>query len=147
MKSRLNFKHFQKKMTLIADVFPKLRTPKYVVKQMSKKSRFRGHFDRQDGKGDQTMLKFERNQLYHISWSLWRQLFWKQSLLVISKVLRIFVNILTADDKYFLLNRNNLRHPIQMQLSQKQKAFSEILSAILKYMLNFEHFRKKRWAS
>ena len=50
-------------MTLIADVFPKLRTPKYVVKQMSKKSRFRGHFDRQDGKGDQTMLKFERNQL------------------------------------------------------------------------------------
>ena len=40
-------------MTLIADVFPKLRTPKYVVKQMSKKSRSRGYFDRQDGKGGQ----------------------------------------------------------------------------------------------
>ena len=31
-KSILNFERFQKKMTLIADVFPKLRTPKYVVK-------------------------------------------------------------------------------------------------------------------
>ena len=29
---RLNFEHFQKKMTLIAHVFPKLRTPKNEVK-------------------------------------------------------------------------------------------------------------------
>ena len=27
-KSALNFEHFQEKVTLIADVFPKLRTPK-----------------------------------------------------------------------------------------------------------------------
>ena len=33
----------------------------------------------------------------------------------------MFVNIFTADDKCFLLNRDNLRHPIQMQLSDKQK--------------------------
>ena len=32
LKARLNFEHLQKKMTLIADVFPKLRTPKYFVK-------------------------------------------------------------------------------------------------------------------
>ena len=32
LKSRLNFEHFQKKnMTLIANVFPKLRTPKNVT--------------------------------------------------------------------------------------------------------------------
>ena len=31
-------------MTLIADVFPKLKTPKNVVKRISKKSRFRGPF-------------------------------------------------------------------------------------------------------
>ena len=43
LKSILNFKHFQKKkMALIADVFPKLRTPKKVVKQISKKSNFSG---------------------------------------------------------------------------------------------------------
>ena len=28
LKSTLNFEHFQKKMTLIADVFPKLPSPK-----------------------------------------------------------------------------------------------------------------------
>ena len=41
-KFRLSFEHFQKKkMTLIADVFLNLRTPK-----MSKKSRSRGPFDK-----------------------------------------------------------------------------------------------------
>ena len=37
-------------MTLIADLFPKLRTPKNVLRYMSKKSRFKGPFDRQHGK-------------------------------------------------------------------------------------------------
>ena len=31
-KSTLNFEHFQKKMTLIADVFPKLPSPKKVIR-------------------------------------------------------------------------------------------------------------------
>ena len=39
------FEQFQdKKMTLIADVFFNLRTLKDVIRQMSKKSRFRGPF-------------------------------------------------------------------------------------------------------
>ena len=38
-KSALNFEHFQKKMTLIAYVFPKLTTTKNVLRQMSKSSR------------------------------------------------------------------------------------------------------------
>ena len=52
----------------------------------------------------------------------------------------MFVNILTTDDKYSLFNRDNLRRPIQMQLSQKQKTFSEFIAAFLKAGLNFEHF-------
>ena len=32
LKSTLNFEHYQKKMTLIADVFPKLPSPKKVVR-------------------------------------------------------------------------------------------------------------------
>ena len=32
LKSTLNFEHFQKKMTLIADVFPKLPSPKNVIR-------------------------------------------------------------------------------------------------------------------
>ena len=36
----------KKKMSFIADLFPKLRTPKNVVRFLSKKSRFKGPFDR-----------------------------------------------------------------------------------------------------
>ena len=43
--------------------------------------------------------------------------------------LKNFVDTLTADDKYSLFNRDNLRQPIQMQLSQKDKAFSELFAA------------------
>ena len=44
-------------MILIADFFPKLRTPENVVRYMSKKSRFKGPFDRQHGKRIQTLLR------------------------------------------------------------------------------------------
>ena len=53
-------------MTLIADVFLKFWTPKNVVRYMSKKSRFRGPFDRQDDKPAQTLLQSERQHPYHI---------------------------------------------------------------------------------
>ena len=43
-------------MNLIADFFPKLRTPENVVRYMSKNSRFKGPFDGEDGKRIQTLL-------------------------------------------------------------------------------------------
>ena len=61
---------------------------------------------------------------------------------MIYKILRLFFNTLTADDKHYLLNRNNLTLPIQMQLSQKQKTFSEFFFGFLKPMLIFKHFPK-----
>ena len=42
-------------MTFIADLFPKLRTPKDVVRYLSKKSRFKGTFDKEHGKRVQTL--------------------------------------------------------------------------------------------
>ena len=64
-------------------------------------------------------------------------------MLVLCKILRLFVNTLTDDDNYFLLYRDNLTQPIQILLSQKQKAFYQFFSAFLKSTLNFEHFGKK----
>ena len=55
----------------------------------------------------------------------------------------MFVNTLTADDKYSLLNRDNLRQPIWTLLSQKQKTFSGFFLAFSKSTLNFEHFQQK----
>ena len=62
---------------------------------------------------------------------------------MICKILRLFVNAFTADDKYSLLNRDNLMPQILMILSKKQKTFSNFLSAVLKSRLNFEHFQNK----
>ena len=64
-------------------------------------------------------------------------------MLVLCKILRLFVNTLTDDDKYSLLYRDNLTQPIQILLSQKQKTFSQVFSAFLKFKLKFEHFKKK----
>ena len=54
----------------------------------------------------------------------------------------MFVNTLTADDKYCLLNRDNLTPPIRMQLSQKQETFPEFFLAFSKSTSDFEDFEK-----
>ena len=67
----------------------------------------------------------------------------EMSVLVIHKILRLLVNTLTADDKHYLLNRNNLAQLIQIQLSEKQKIFSEFFLPFLKSVLNFRDLRMK----
>ena len=67
----------------------------------------------------------------------------EMSVLVIHKILRLLVNTLTADDKHYLLNRNNFAQPIQIQLSEKQKIFSEFFLPFLKSVLNFKDLRMK----
>ena len=64
-------------------------------------------------------------------------------MLELCKILGLFVNTLTDDDKYSLLYRDNLTQPIQILLSQKRKNFSRFFSAFLKSTLNFKHFQKK----
>ena len=64
-------------------------------------------------------------------------------MLELCKILGLFVNTLTDDDKYSLLYRDNLTQQIQILLSQKPKTFSQLFSEILKPTLNFAHFQKK----
>ena len=68
---------------------------------------------------------------------------WKKSVLVIHKSLIVFVNTLRVNDKHDLLNRDNLTQQIQIQLSQKEKIFSQFFFALLKSILNFKHLPKK----
>ena len=93
------------------------------------------------------MLKSERQQLYHIDWSLWRQSSLKKSTLVIWKILWLLFDPLTVDDKYALLNRGNLLQHFQIQLSHKRKIFSKFSFAFSKFRFNFKHFQNKRWLS
>ena len=64
---------------------------------------------------------------------------------MINKILRLFVKALTVGDKFYLLNRDNLTRPIQMQLCQKEKTFAEFFFFfdIVKSILNFKHLPEK----
>ena len=55
----------------------------------------------------------------------------------------MFVNALTADDKYSGSNMQNLRQQFETPLSQKQKTFSWFFIAFLKCGWNLEHFQNK----
>ena len=62
---------------------------------------------------------------------------------MIHKFLWLFFNTLTVNGKHYLLNRDNLRQQIHMQLSEKHKTFSEFFFGFLKSILNFKRFPKK----
>ena len=62
---------------------------------------------------------------------------------MIHKILTPFFNILTVNDKYYLLNRHNLRQTIQMLLSKEQNTLSEFFFGFLKSILNFKHLPKE----
>ena len=110
---------------------------------MSEKFRFRGPFEKQHSKRSQAPLKSASQHLYLIHWSLPRKSSWKKSVLLTWQVLELLLNSLDADGKYHVLNKNNLTIPVQMQFSQKQKHFSQVLPVFLKYKFNFEYFEKK----
>ena len=126
-------------MTLIADAFAKLLTSKNRVRKVSKNSRFRGPFHKQHGKQVQKPLKSERQHLHHIYWLLRRQLNWRKFLLEIFKILKLFLKILTAHDKYSLLNRNNFLPNLFF--------FFFFFFCIFVIKIKFWRFSKKKWAS
>ena len=110
---------------------------------MPKESRFRGPFDKQYGKPTEALLKSASQYLYHIHWLLGTRLCSKKSRLLTCQILELLVNTLPTDEKYPVLNRDNLTTPIQMQLSQKQKTFSQFFPALLESSLIFVCFEKK----
>ena len=134
---------FKNEMTLIAKVFPKLRTLKNMVRSICKKFCFKGSFGKQHGKLAQTLLKFERQRICDIYWSLCTQLACKKPLLVTCKISTLFPNKLSADGKYSLLTWDNWKQPIRMQLSRKKKTFSQFFCASLKSSLNFALLQTK----
>ena len=66
------------------------------------------------------------------------------SLLVISEILGLFVNTLTADAKHSLHNRENSKQPIQMQSSKKWKHFTEYFAAFLNFTSILKHFQENK---
>ena len=63
--------------------------------------------------------------------------------LVLGAILRVFVNTYTADDKYHVQDFENSPLPIQIQLSEKRKTFSQFFVPFLESISNFKHFARK----
>ena len=110
---------------------------------MSKKSRFRACLDKQYGKRAQALLQYASQHLYLIHWYLARKLCLEKFLLLTWHILGPLFNTFAGDEKYLVLQRDNLTIPIQMQLSEKKITFSQFIAAFLKFRLSFEHFEKK----
>ena len=68
---------------------------------------------------------------------------WKKSPSVWYEILILFLNGLTADDKYSDSNMQNFSQQFQTPLSHKQKILSGFFIAFLKCAWNIEHFQKK----
>ena len=67
----------------------------------------------------------------------------KKSVLVRRKALELFVNTLTADEKYSLLNRDNLANTNSDAIISKTKTFLAIFSCIFEMCIKFNTFSKK----
>ena len=116
---------------------------KDVITETSKRSCFRTPFANERVNGSQTLLKSARHHYYPLFSSIRGKLSCKKSSSVWYEILRVFVNALTADDKYSDSNMRNFPQQFQTQLSQKQKSFSGFFIAFLKCAWNLEHFQKK----
>ena len=143
LKSRLNFQHFDKNNDAYRFCNFEITHSENVLRKMSKEPRYREPFDTPHGKSAEALLKSASQHLYHIHWSLPSQLSWKTSLFLTCQILGHLLNTLAADQKYPVVNRDNLTIPIKMQLSQKQKKFSELFAASLKSTISFQCFEKK----
>ena len=116
---------------------------KDVATYTSKSSCLRTPFSKERVNGFQTLLKSARHHYYFVLSSIRGKLSYKKSPTVWCEILRLFVNALTADDKYSGTNMQNILQHFQTPLSWKQKTFSAFLIQFLKCAWNLEHFRKK----
>ena len=133
----------RKTMSVLAEIFLKLLFPKVVATETSTKSCFRTPFGNQRINWFLTPLKVATDHYYPFFPWVSGKLSWKETALLWLKILRLFVNTLTADDKYSCRNMQNFLQQLQTLLSEKRRSFSGLFIAFLKCAWNLEHFEKE----
>ena len=130
-------------MTLIVYVVSEIRTTEDVVRVICKKPRLLDPSTSNMVNGPKECWNLDNSTFIIFIDHCERKWSCKKSLFVVCKILGLFVNTLTIDDKYSLLNRDNLKELIQMQLPKKQKPFCRFFASFLNFTSIFEHFEKK----
>ena len=95
---------------------------------MPKKPRVRTHMDIERVKRSERLLKYAQQSFCHIFLLLGKKSSSKKSVSVVSEILRLFVNILTRDEKYSL----------SVKASVYLNQFKCIYLPTKKYFLNFQ---------
>ena len=114
---------------------------------MLKKTRVRTLMDSQHVKVSETLVKSARLYICDIFWSLWKKTSSGNSLLVVSIILILFVNILTHDDKYSVSVKGVPYATNSNAIISKSKKKNWNFLCISKIYIRFGILWKKRWVS
>ena len=103
---------------------------------MPKKPHVRTLMDIQHVKWTKKLLQFARRYFCHIFWSLSRKISSKNSVLVVSEILRLLVKSLAPDDKY------SLSVKVSPQRNQFKCNYLQIAKYYLNFFLHFQNLHK-----
>ena len=117
--------------------------PIEVATETSRRSSFRTPFGNQRVNGFQKPLKIEKHHYYPFFPWIPGKVSSKNTALLWSKILRLFANTLTADDKYSCRNMQNFLQQLPTLLSEKRITFSGFFIPFLKCAWNLKYFEKK----
>ena len=143
LKCAWNLQHLEKKDECPCLIISEIIFSEDIFTETSRRSCFRTPFGNQRLNGFQTPLKVARQNYYPLFQWIPGKLSWKNTALLWSKILRLFANKLTADDKYSCRNMKNFLQQLQTLLSQKRKTFSGFFIPFPKCASNSEHFEIK----
>ena len=130
-------------MSVLDELFPKLLFRNEVATETPRMSFFRTPLGNQRVNMVQTTLKDLRHHYYLFFPWIPGKLNWKKSDLFWSKILRLFANTLTADDKNSCRNMENFLQQLRTLLSETRKTFSWFFISFLICAWNLQYFEKK----
>ena len=116
----------RKTMSVLAWLFPKVFFRKEVATGTSRRSSFRTPFGNHRVNEFQTPLKVATHHYYPLFPWISGKLSWKKAALLWSKILRLFANTLTADDKYSCRNMQNFLQQLQTLYLKNERLFVDI---------------------
>ena len=93
--------------------------------------------------GSEALPKLAPHHYFSIFPGIRDKLSWKKSALVISETFRLFVNMLTPDEKYSRRNMLIFWQQLHTSLSQKGKTFCRFLIVFLKCAWNLQRSEKQ----
>ena len=115
---------------------------------MPKEQRIKTLIESQHVKGSETLLKSGRKYFRHIFDHSGKKIGSKNSFLVVSEIFRVFVNILTPNDKYSVSVKASVaRNQFKCYYLMIKKYFFHFLFCISGTHIKFGILWKKRWAS